>query len=102
MEIINEQEFKEKTKKGVVLIDFFATWCGPCRMMNPILEDVQTELGDKVQIYKVDVDHEEKLAKNHGIMSIPTLILFVDGQQKEKHIGLWMKEDLLATIKNYI
>ncbi len=102
MEIITEKEFTEKTKSGVVLIDFFANWCGPCRMMSPILEEVQGELGEKIAIYKVDVDQDEKLARSFGIMSIPTLILFVDGVQKEKHIGLWMKDDLVQTVKKHL
>ncbi len=102
MEMITEKDFQEKTKQGVVLVDFFATWCGPCRMMVPILEDIQEELGDKLSVYKVDVDEEEKLARSFGIMSIPTLYLFVNGEIKEKHVGLWAKNDLVDTIKRYL
>lgn len=102
MEIITEKDFDEKIKKGVVLVDFFATWCGPCRMMGPILEDVKEELGDKVEIYKVDVDEDVKLARKYGIMSIPSLFVFVDGEEKEKHIGLWSKNDVVETLKKYI
>lgn len=102
MEIITEKQFKEKTKKGVVLIDFFATWCGPCKMQAPVLEDVQKELGESAHIFKVDVDEDEKLARSFGIMSIPTMILFVDGKEKEKHVGLWQKQDVLDTMKKYI
>lgn len=102
MEIITEKDFNEKIKKGVVVVDFFATWCGPCRMMIPILEDIKTELGDSVEIYKVDVDEDQKLARSFGIMSIPTLFIFVDGQLKEKHIGLWMKDDMLTVLKSYL
>ncbi len=102
MEIITEKEFNEKIKKGVVLVDFFANWCGPCRMMSPILEEVKAELGDKVEIYKVDVDKDEKLARSFGIMSIPTLILFVNGEQKEKHIGLLMHDNLLEMLNKYL
>lgn len=102
MELINENNFQDKIKNGVVLVDFFATWCGPCRMMAPILDDVKEELGNSVEIYKVDVDDNENLARSFGIMSIPTLILFVDGQQKEKHIGLMQQDDLSDLIKKYI
>ncbi len=102
MEIITEKEFQDKTKNGVVLIDFFATWCGPCKMMSPILENVQKEIGDKLTIYKVDVDNDEKLACSFGIMSIPTMILFVNGQKKEKHVGLWAKQDVIDTVSKYL
>lgn len=102
MEIINEKNFGEKTKNGIVLVDFFANWCGPCRMMSPILEEVQEEIGDKVSIYKVDVDEDGNLARQFGVLSIPTLILFSDGKQVEKHIGLWMKDAVIETIEKYI
>lgn len=102
MEIVKEKEFEEKIKKGVVLVDFFATWCGPCRMLAPILEDVQKELGEDVSIFKVDVDESEKLARSYGIMSIPTLILFVDGKQKDKHVGMMMQDDIVEWVKKYL
>jgi thioredoxin 1 len=102
MKVINEKEFESATKEGLVLVDFFASWCGPCRMMAVILEDVQKELEGKVEIYKVDVDNDEKLARSFGIMSIPTLILFENGKEVEKHIGLWQKEDLIDTINSYL
>ena len=102
MKVINENEFESATKEGLVLVDFFASWCGPCRMMAVILEDVQKELEGKVEIYKVDVDNDEKLARSFGIMSIPTLILFENGKEVEKHIGLWQKEDLIDTINSYL
>lgn len=102
MEIITEKDFDEKTKSGVVLVDFFATWCGPCRMMSPILEKVKDELGDQVEIYKVDVDEDEKLARRFGIMNIPSLFIFVDGKETEKHIGLWAKDEVENALKKYI
>lgn len=102
MEIITEKNFDEKTKSGVVLVDFFATWCGPCRMMGPILDEVKNELGDKVEIFKVDVDEDQKLARRFGIMSIPSLFIFVDGKEQEKHIGLWAKNDVVSALNKYI
>ena len=102
MEIIHENEYQDKVKSGVVLVDFFANWCAPCRMMTPILEEVAEELAGAINIYKVDVDEDEDLARKFGIMSIPTIYIYVDGVIKEKHLGLWMKEDLIDTIKKYI
>ncbi len=101
MEIIKEKDFEKTIKKGVVVVDFFATWCGPCRMMSPILEQAQETLGDKAKIVKVDVDESEKLARSYGIMSIPTLLFFVDGQLKDKHIGLMSKDDFIETVEKY-
>lgn len=102
MEIITEKNFEEKTKSGLVLIDFFATWCGPCRMMSPILEEVGENLDGKVSIYKVDVDEDEKLARKFGILSIPTLIIFKDGKQVDKKVGYIQADDLQAMIEKHI
>ena len=102
MEILNEQNFKEKTAQGVVLVDFFATWCGPCKMMAPILEQAQQELGEAVKIFKVDVDESEQLAASFGIMSIPTLYLFVNGEEKEHNTGLLNKNQVVSMLKKYL
>ncbi len=100
MELINEKNFKEKTSKGLVVVDFFANWCGPCRMLSPILEEVQEELGDKVKIYKVNVDEEENLSRQFGIMSIPCVIFFKNGEVADKQIGLVSKDILISKIEN--
>lgn len=102
MEILNEKNFNEKTEKGVVVVDFFANWCGPCRMMSPILEDVQEELKDKVKIYKVDVDESENLARKFGVMSIPSIFVFKDGEMVDKSVGLIMKDVLVDRINKHI
>ena len=102
MEIITSKNFDEKTKNGVVLIDFFATWCGPCRMIAPTLEKVQEKMGEKVAIYKVDVDEDEKLARNFGIMSIPTLIVFVNGEFKDKHVGFITEPEIIEMLEKHI
>ncbi len=102
MKIINEKEFASAIKEGIVVVDFFATWCGPCRMMSPILDDIAEELKDKVKIYKVDVDNDPNLARKFGVMSIPTIIIFENGEERQKHIGLWQYEDALDTIKSYL
>lgn len=102
MEIITGKQFEEVTKKGVVLVDFFATWCAPCRMMGIILEEIEEETKDQFKIVKIDVDNDEAIARKFGILSIPTLILFVDGELKEKHVGIWQKDDLIETVKSYL
>lgn len=83
MEIKTEQEFNEKINGDYILVDFFATWCGPCKMLGPILENVSKN----IEVLKVDVDKFENLARNYSVMSIPTLILFKKGQIVDKKIG---------------
>ena len=99
--INNKAEFEQLIKENNnVVIDFYATWCGPCKMLAPIIEQVANEVSH-VKIVKVDVDESEDLAHKFGIMSIPTLILFVNGKMYEKHIGLWQKEDLLELLNSF-
>ena len=102
MEILNKDNFDKSVKEGIVVVDFFATWCGPCRMMAPILEEAQEELGDKVKIFKVDVDESEALARKFGVMMIPTIVILENGQERDKHVGLWQKDEMLDEIKSYL
>ncbi len=94
------EEFNEKIAKGRVLVDFFATWCGPCKMLAPILEEIdeRNEAGDLL-IVKVDVDEVGVVAAKYGIQSIPTLILFEDGQAKKSTLGYMPKPQLLNFLK---
>ena len=86
-------EYEETLKEGTVLVDFFASWCGPCRMIAPILEEISEERVD-VKIVKVDVDELPELARRYGIMSIPTLLLFKDGNLVSKTMGYQDKDSL--------
>ncbi len=101
MKIIKENEFENEIKSGVTLVDFFATWCMPCRMMGQILEEVAEE-EKNVSFVKIDVDENPNLARSFGVMSIPTLIIFKDGKEQEKHIGVWQAEELKAALKKYL
>lgn len=95
----NESNFQEMTGKGLVLVDFFATWCGPCRMLGPVLEDMANDR-DSIDIVKVDIDESMNLARQYGIMSVPTLVLFKDGQVVAKTSGFQPKESIQQFIDN--
>ena len=96
----NLSEFNEKIASGRVLVDFFATWCGPCRILAPILEEVdeRKEAGDLL-IVKVDVDEAGEIAAKYGIQSIPTLILFENGKAVKNALGYMPKPQLLNFLK---
>ena len=96
----NLNEFNEKIASGRVLVDFFATWCGPCRMLAPILEEVdeRKEAGELL-IIKVDVDEAGEIAAKYGIQSIPTLILFENGKAVKNALGYMPKPQLLNFLK---
>ena len=102
METIRENEFENEIKQGVTLVDFYATWCGPCRVMGGILEDIDDALDGQANIIKIDVDECPSLARSFGVMSIPTLMIFKDGQLKEKHVGIWDQDECVDTIKSYL
>ena len=91
-----------KESKVPVLVDFWAPWCSPCRMQSPILEELATELSGKVIVAKVNVDECESLAVKYGVMSIPCLMVFKDGQLKEKSVGLTGKAELSAMLIKYL
>lgn len=100
MEIIhaNEENFNDLIMKGKVLVDFFATWCGPCKMLTPILEELASDRSD-TKIVKVDVDECEGLARQFGVMSIPTLIQFDNGKIIDKKVGFQSKEEISEWLK---
>ena len=95
----NESNFNEMTGKGLVLVDFFATWCGPCKMLGPVLEDMASDR-DSIDIVKVDIDESMSLARQYGIMSVPTLVLFKDGQVVAQTSGFQPKESIQQFIDN--
>src|SRR5919199_5814113 len=95
-----ENEFVKSNKP--VLVDFWAEWCGPCRMIAPTLEQIAEEYADSLKIAKLDVDNNPQTQWKFGVQSIPTLILFKDGKEVERLIGFMPKERLLSRIRPYI
>lgn len=96
---VNTQEFQESIAAGKVFADFFATWCMPCKMMSPILEEVSEKLEGEVTFVKIDVDECRDLAEKYGIMSIPTMIVFENGEAVKKLIGVHPAEEIEKAIK---
>ena len=84
-----------------VLVDFYATWCGPCQYMSPILEDLAKEIGDDARIIKIDVDKNPKAAAAYGVRGVPTLIIFRQGQIKWKASGVKMKDELKLLLQQH-
>ncbi|MBO9600139.1 MAG: thioredoxin [Cohnella sp.] len=99
---VTKENFKDTVSQGVSLLDFWAPWCGPCKMQLPIVEELSSELQGKATIAKVNVDEEPELASQFGVMSIPTLILFKDGQPVDKLVGLQSKAALQAKIQGQL
>ena len=95
--INSKEEFESNIQNGVVLVDFFATWCGPCKMLSPVLEEVAQE-NPNISVLKIDVDEVGELAARFGIQAIPTLMLFKDGQRVDTRMGYQNKNQLLAFI----
>ncbi|WP_456082591.1 thioredoxin [Leptotrichia sp.] len=96
--VLGKDNFNDTIANGVTLVDFWAEWCGPCRMQLPILEEVSEEIGEKATVGKINVDHELELAQRFGVQSIPTLILFKDGEIVDKMVGVQAKETLVDKI----
>ncbi|MBE4908200.1 thioredoxin [Cytobacillus suaedae] len=96
---VTDQNFNTETSEGLVLADFWAPWCGPCKMIAPVLEELDSEMGEKVKIVKIDVDENQETAGKFGVMSIPTLLVMKNGEVVDKVVGFQPK-DALAELLN--
>ena len=94
---LNQNNFNNAIANGTALVDFYADWCGPCRIVSPIVDEIAEERSD-ITVGKVNVDDENALAMKYGVMSIPTLIVFKDGQEKTRIVGARPKADILAEL----
>ncbi|MBL8014257.1 MAG: thioredoxin [Candidatus Omnitrophica bacterium] len=101
---LNEKNFEQEVLKSSlpVLVDFWAQWCGPCRALAPVIEELSTELNGKMVVGKVDVDEAQNLAADYEVSSIPTLMIFKNGQAVDQLIGVMPKAQLLAKIKPHL
>ncbi|MBC1491474.1 thioredoxin [Listeria booriae] len=102
IEEITDATFEQETNEGLVLTDFWATWCGPCRMVAPVLEEIAAEQGDKLKIVKMDVDANQETPGKFGVMSIPTLLIKKDGEVVDTVIGYSPKEELDEVLAKYL
>lgn len=100
--VLSSAEFKTTIAAGVTLVDMYADWCGPCRMMGPVIDELATEYTGKANICKLDVDASGDIAQEFQVMSIPTILIFKDGKLVEKAVGLQQKEGLKQLIDKHL
>lgn len=98
--VISEKEFSNETKKGLTLVDFSADWCGPCRRLAPVLDEVAKEMSGKANVVKLDIDAAQDTAAQFQVTSVPTMILFKDGQEIGRIVGLSDHENIKKFILN--
>ncbi|MHC9532379.1 thioredoxin [Dellaglioa sp. BT-FLS60] len=102
VQAITDKEFETVTDSGVTLTDFWATWCGPCRMQSPAIEELEQEMGDTVKFSKMDIDKNPATAQSFGIMSIPTLMIKKDGEVVDTIVGYHSKDQVKEVLAQYI
>ncbi len=102
-QILNNNNFNGEIKQnGVAIVDFFATWCGPCKMLAPVFEDLSNEMSENVSFFKVDIDESLDLAREYGINTVPTMLIFKNGEVVDKMIGFAPKENIKAKIEQQL
>lgn len=102
MKVINEDNFEKATDTGLVLVDFYATWCGPCQRLSPVLEDLQEDFDGKAKFYKLDIDESRALARKFSVMSVPTMIILKDGHPVDRMIGYMLPEDIKNKLAKHL
>lgn len=98
---LNEKNFEEEVLKSekTVLIDFWASWCGPCRMMSPVVDEIAGEMKDSVKVCKINIDEEQNLAVKYNVMSIPTFVVLKNGKEVGRTVGVQDKQEIIKMLK---
>ncbi|MFW2491332.1 thioredoxin [Clostridium chromiireducens] len=99
MKIVDSNEFKNEIESGVTIVDFFATWCGPCKMLAPVLEGLSNDMEGKAKFIKVDIDQSLDLANQFQISSVPTMVIFKNGEKVDQIVGFLPKERIQEAIE---
>ena len=93
---LTKENFKEEVEEAEVpvLVDFWASWCRPCKMMEPVVEQISNDMGESIKVCKINIDEQPELAQKYNVMSIPTFVLFKEGQEQKRMVGAMPKEEL--------
>lgn len=102
--VINTTQFRGdvESNKGIVVVDFFATWCGPCKMLAPVFESLGEEMKDEARFVKVDIDQSLEIAQQFNVSTVPTMMIFKDGKSVESLVGFMPKEKIKAKVKSHL
>lgn len=101
--VVTESEFNNLiSSEKIVVVDFFADWCGPCKIMSGVLEEIEAELAGKATVCKVNVDNEGDLAQKYGVVTIPNINIIVNGESVKNFIGVTSKEDIVSIVNSYL
>ncbi|RDY28162.1 thioredoxin [Romboutsia weinsteinii] len=101
-EILNNNNFESEVENGVVVVDFFATWCGPCKMLAPVFEELGNEMNESAKFVKVDIDQSMEIARKFMVSTVPTMMIFKDGKQVDTMVGFMPKDSIKAKVEAHI
>ncbi|MDK2802451.1 MAG: thioredoxin [Oscillospiraceae bacterium] len=100
--IVDSKNFSSEIASGVSVVDFFATWCGPCKMLGPIFDEAALSINDKANFFKIDIDNSSDIASSYKVSTVPTIIFFKDGEEVERIVGFVPKEKLITLTEQYM
>ncbi|MDI2882339.1 thioredoxin [Clostridioides difficile] len=101
-QIIDTNNFDKEIENGVVVVDFFATWCGPCKMLAPVFEELGNEMNENAKFIKVDIDQSMEIARKFMVSTVPTMMIFKDGKQVDTMVGFMPKESIKSKVETHI